>query len=217
MTPVEKLPLEGTPEEAFRIYFSRLQTFGQVALYSGCTLALVACPLMARSAQQRLVVVSAVLSTFLLVYGFPRFIRAIRIGPTAPLDAFRIAADVTFTYGLLNEFAFNRASERVAPMQKAALDSVSRFPGEVSIEKTYSTTRNGAHETLLIIQERLMRRDKPITATLTTMIVVKDENLDDIEHLSIMRMISGFGLAFAPDKTTIRRSNSLPEGFSGRA
>jgi hypothetical protein len=216
MTSAEKLPLEGTPAEAAQIYFSRLQTFGQVALYTGSILALVACPLIARSGQQRLLFVLSVLSTFLLAYGLPRFIRTIQSAPAEPLDAIRIAADVTFTYGMLNQFALDRTSERVANLQKAALDCVNRFPGEVGIEKTYSTIRNRAHETLLIIQERLMRRDRQITATLTTTIVVKDKNLNDNEYLSIVKMISGFGLAFAPDKTTILRSNSLPGGFSGR-
>jgi hypothetical protein len=216
MTSVEKLPLEGTPAEALRIYFSRLQTFGQTALYSASILALVACPLMARSAQQRLVFLLAVLATFLLAYGLPRFVKTIRTGPTESLDNLRTAADITFTYGLLNQFALTRTSERVAPMQKEALDCLSRFPDEVRIEKTYSTVRNSAHETLLIIQERLLRRDKPITAALTTTIVLKDENLNDSEYLSIVRLISGFGLALSPDKTSIVRLNSLPDGFSVR-
>jgi len=111
MTPIEKLPLEETPAEALHIYFSRLQTFGQVALYSGSILALVACPLMARSTQQRLVFVLAVMATFLLAYGFPRFIRTIQTEPGRPLDPFRIAADVALTYRLLNQFALNGTSE----------------------------------------------------------------------------------------------------------
>jgi hypothetical protein len=216
MTSAEKLPFDGTPAEAFRVYFSRLQTFGQVALYSGCTLALVACPLLARSAQQRLIFVLVVLSTFLLAYGLPRFIRRIQTSPPEPPDAFQVAADVTFTYALLNQFALDRTSERVAPMQKAALEYVSQFPGEVRIEKTYATALSQEHETLLIIQERLMRKDKPLTAALTTMITVKNESLDENGCLSIVKMISGFGLAFAPDKITIRRSNSLPEELLGR-
>jgi hypothetical protein len=220
VTPTEKLPTEGTLSEALHIYSSRLRIFAEVALYTGSILGLIAYPLIARTAQQKAYFFLALLCAFVLFYGLPGFVRTISSAicprPVPQLDATQIAVDAIFTYELLSQFVSNRTSDRVALMQRTALELVGRFPGEVRLEKTYSIAHDRTRGSLLIIQERLIRLDQPIPDTLlTAMIRIDCKHLDDDQILSIVRMISGFGLAFPPDKVTIKRSVSIPEGFAG--
>jgi len=214
MTPTDKLPLEGTLIEALKVYFSRLRSFGEVALYAGGILALVAYPLMVHSTPAKALYFLCLASAFVIFHGLPNVISRIRQRVSASpkaneeIDAARLVADVAITYGMLQEYVLTGASERLDPIQKEVLRLVDKFPGQVRVEKRYSVAagRGDDHAGVLVVRERLMRDDRPLTDWLTTVVRVKSGALDSESSLRIVQRISSLGVLLPPDKTTITRS-----------